>query len=407
MTVDPSMIDAIAQMMKASGIQPDDLSAALDGNADAAPTIAECVEPCLAALKAEASRRSYRTHLRRLCEGVSPVCSCMCEACSIAYADTGDCAWLCKDCNTNPLSFTGIGDKPMRDASVVFSDLERFVALAERIARKRSIRDNAVRRARGLGEMATHGQSARSMCVHALSRLFGTARRDRHLTWNPADDLKAGDAVDTKRRALTDNELSELFDVVVSGGNDPELDLLIVWASLEMGNRRGGLLTLRIGDLNIDRQLVTVHEKRDKDRQQPASVELLTALHAHAVRRGGSRCIVGHPDFDPTSPVLYYRNSTPERPHPLERKRFETLHKRIQRALPWANDMNFSVHVARHTAGTLVERIAGTQVARKFLGHGTRKVTDTYTNASDAEIASAFSAMTGRTHPASQTQPGT
>jgi integrase len=57
--------------------------------------------------------------------------------------------------------------------------------------------------------------------------------------------------------------------------------------------------------------------------------------------------------------------------------------------------MNFTVHCARHTAGTIVERIAGTQVARKFLGHATRAVTEEYTKATNEEIATAFSIMTG------------
>jgi integrase len=155
-----------------------------------------------------------------------------------------------------------------------------------------------------------------------------------------------------------------------------------------------------MADLNMTEQLVTLHEKGTKERQQPASKELLEALTAHAISRAGARCDATSGDFDGTAPVLYYSRSTPQTPRPLARKRFETLHKRIQLALPWANEMGFSLHCARHTAGTLVERIAGTQVARKFLGHGSRKVTDRYTNATSTELATAFSAMTGRSHPA-------
>jgi integrase len=157
-----------------------------------------------------------------------------------------------------------------------------------------------------------------------------------------------------------------------------------------------------MGDLNAEAQLVAVHEKFDKERQQPASAELLSALFRHAATRGGNRCVPDHPEFDPTAPVLYQRRSTPAAPRPLGRKRFETLHARVQRSLPWASEMGFSVHCIRYTAGTMVERIAGTQVARKFLGHGLRKVTDRYTDATMTEIATAFSLMTGRDHPAAE-----
>jgi site-specific recombinase XerD len=402
MTTDDSMLDAIATMMRASNIDLEALAAHLDGATDDGPTIADYAERCLTPLKSEDSRRSYRTHLRRLCDGIERVCSCDCEACAVAYIDRGDCGWSCAACNDNPLEFVGIGDRPMRDRSLRFSDLDDFVALTERIARKRGTRHNAKRRSGGLGPKAAHGQSARRTCVLALSRLFQTAKRDRLITWNPAEDIKSGVAVDTRRRALTDTEVAELLETVASAGDDPELDLLIVWASLELGNRRAGLLELTMGDLNAEAQLVAVHEKFDKERQQPASAELLSALVCHAATRGGNRCVPDHPEFDPTAPVLYQRRSTPASPRLLGRKRFETLHARVQRSLPWASEMGFSVHCIRYTAGTMVERIAGTQVARKFLGHGLRKVTDRYTDATMTEIATAFSLMTGRDHPAAE-----
>ncbi len=399
MPTDDSMLDAIATMMRASNIDLDALATHLDGATSNGPTIADYAERCLTALKSKNSRRSYRTHLRRLCDGVERICSCDCVACATAYTDHGDCGWSCAACHDNPLEFRGIGDKPMRDSSLVYSDLDDFVAIAERIAHKRGIRNNAKRRTKGLGSLAEHGQGARRTCVLALSRLFKTAQRDRHITWNPAEDITSGVAVDTRRRALTDTEVAELLETVASAGDDPELDLLIVWTSLELGNRRSGLLELTIGDINAETQLVALHEKFDKERQQPASLELLSALLRHAAKRGGNRCVPGHPDFDPTAAVLYQRSSTPAAPRPLSRKRFETLHARVQRSLPWASEMGFSVHCIRYTAGTMVERIAGTQVARKFLGHGLRKVTDRYTDASMTEIATAFSLMTGRDHP--------
>lgn len=397
---DQKLTEAIVQMMDAGKVSVADIIAAMDPDGSVQSTVAEYAERCLTALRSNDSRRSYRTHLRRLCDGIDPVCSCSCVACATAFIDTGDCAWACPTCRQNPLTHAGLGAAPMCDATFVFSDLENFVALTERIATKRAIRDNAVRLDRGLGPMATHGQAARATCVNALSRLLRTGLLDGKITRNIATELKSGDAVDTKRRAVTDDELPELFDTVASGGDDPELDFLLTWSSFEMGNRRGGLLAMVIADISAERQIINLHEKGRKDREQPVSRQLLDALMDHARRRGGDRCVPDHADYDPGAPVFYYLNSTAECPHPLGRKRFETLNKRIQRSLPWAREMNFSLHCARHTAGTLVERIAGTQVARKFLGHGTRKVTDRYTNATATEVATAFSAMSGRAHPA-------
>ena len=391
-----AIVASIAGLIDANGLELADVEAALTGVEDtSSPTVGEYIPVVLRTLSDTRTRGAYRTHLRRLADGIARVCSCPCEACAIAYMDDGDCAWSCKACAENALEFPGIGERRMRNRVVTFTDLEVFAALAERMAIKRAVRDNASRRKRGLGPKAEHGQRARDTCRSAINALFERAVLDGLLSTNPAAKLRGGRPTETKRRALSDIEVAELLDTVASGGDDPELDLLICWAGLELGNRRAGLIGLTVEDLKIERQLVTLHEKNKKDRDQPVSLELLDALTAHAVARGGHRCEPGHPTFDPTASVFYYRDSTPERPHPLARKRFDTLHKRIQRALPWAKEMNFTVHCARHTAGTIVERIAGTQVARKFLGHATRAVTEEYTKATNEEIATAFSIMTG------------
>jgi integrase len=129
-----------------------------------------------------------------------------------------------------------------------------------------------------------------------------------------------------------------------------------------------------------------VFEKFGVYRDQPVTPELCAALREHALTRGGDACDPDHPAYNRESPVFYYR-PTPKRPvGPLTSKRYETLFGRIQRTLPFANEIHLTCHQLRKTGAVHVERIAGTQVARKWLGHGIRSDVDNYAQASFDEL---------------------
>jgi hypothetical protein len=140
-------------------------------------------------------------------------------------------------------------------------------------------------------------------------------------------------------------------------------------------------------------------KKGNNYESQPCSLELIDFLLALAAARGGDICVPGSPNYDPNAPVFYVKDSTPERPHPVTGRRFDTLHRRIQLTLPWANTMSYSGHALRHTIGTIVERLAGFEVAKSTLRHGGTNPTDTYVVAGPVEVARAISQITGRPHP--------
>jgi hypothetical protein len=83
--------------------------------------------------------------------------------------------------------------------------------------------------------------------------------------------------------------MEELWQALfTSGTKDIELDMLIVWSMLELGARRGGPITMKIGDLQIHSRTVRLGEKNDKIDNQPASPALIMTLLDHlrpAVRR--------------------------------------------------------------------------------------------------------------------------
>jgi integrase len=126
-----------------------------------------------------------------------------------------------------------------------------------------------------------------------------------------------------------------------------------------------------------------------------------------AKSRGGPACDPLSPQYDPSRPVFYYLHSGRSRrdgssstePAPLTGRRYDTMAMRVQRTLPWANEVSVTVHFLRHTGASIVERIAGTQTARLFLRHADRTVTDTYTHSDDVRLAKAVETMTGASHP--------
>ena len=91
----------------------------------------------------------------------------------------------------------------------------------------------------------------------------------------------------------------------------------------------------------------------------------------------GDVCVPGSTIYDPNTPVFNFKDSTPEHPHPFTSRRFDTLPRRIQLTLPWANSMSYSGHALRHTIGTIVERQAGFEVAKSMLRHKRSSTTDT------------------------------
>ena len=61
--------------------------------------------------------------------------------------------------------------------------------------------------------------------------------------------------------------------------------------------------------------------------------------------------------------------------------------------------MSYSGHALRHTVGTIVERMAGYEVAKRMLRHAGTTQTDTYVKAGPVEVAKAISQITGFGHP--------
>ncbi len=265
------------------------------------------------------------------------------------------------------------GDRPLADVRT--SDLESLrVSLPES--------ETVVRRANW-----REGYQAQRSAVQAWRKFFAVALTDGRIDDNPASGCPMERRRPSARRGLTRDEAMALYDLAAGGGDDPELDCLIIRTCLETGARRDGLVTLTLGKINPVRQTLVLHEKGNQDRELPITRTLMQALLGHAADRGAAA---------PDDAVLRYRNG-----RPLSRRRFNTLFARIQAAAPFPDAAYVSAHWLRHTAVTWVERVGGEATAAAFAGHAPAqsRVTGLYTSAATIEVVRAWHQVWQEPHP--------
>ena len=331
-------LDAIAQIMAQAGLTAADLHPSAPPVMDVAGYVARFL-PTIS----QGSARAYGTYLTRFAEDY--------------------------------------GDRALADITV--TDIHAFTA---------DVQTTAVA-TRGTRINARGGRSAKESAITGLRAMFARAIGDRLITDNPALQVRKPPRPRRTRSALTADQLTALYKVTATGGDDPELDALLTRFLVETGARREGVIALRRRDLDHTRATVLLREKNDKDgTEQPVSPSLLAALDAFATSRGATA--------DHDSVFRYRPRDGATVGAPLTRRRFDTLTKRWRRELLFGTRAQVSPHVLRHTAIGLVEMHSGYAVARAFARHQDhRDVTTTYLQRGITDVACAVQILTGENHP--------
>lgn len=291
-----------------------------------------------------------------------------------------------KGAATHRLVVAGCGDTPIQEMTTTqLRVLRKYISVRARL-RQHLIGEKRRRE----GRVVHHydGRGAEETYISATRSFFKAARGEPGVTLhhNPADPLAKPRRAEGKRRPLTPQELTQLWTLVQTTGKDPELDTLLVTYHLLTGARRQGALRLTLEDVHVGGAKVLLHEKDRSDRWQPVPPSLIQALLDHAHRRGATA---------PQDRVLRYRDGTP-----LTGRRYDSLHKRVQRLLPWADDCKFDMHTLRVHTSAQIERAFSTAVSDRFLGHRPKTPGQRYVQATYAEVATAIQALTGEPHPA-------
>lgn len=273
---------------------------------------------------------------------------------------------LCDGFEEEGLVVAALGDKQLEEVDAL--DIEVGMLAAKR---------NAVRR-----RTSHDGSSAAEHYIAAARRLFAKAVAVGEVATSPAHQVEKPRRTQSQRRALTWEEVQQYFRVVASDGNDPALDVLLVRFHLETGARRQGALELTRQRIDEKRQTVELDEKFGKKRTQPITTTLTEALLRHYEERNTS---------DSTDCRVFRSKSG----RPITRRRYESLSDRTEPEFT----MRVTSHVLRHTAITLVERVASYAVAAKFAGHVLNRPTDTYIHVTDRDVAEAVCHIWKDRHP--------
>ena len=224
----------------------------------------------------------------------------------------------------------------------------------------------------------TDGTGAVRGFISACRFWYALAVRQGHRFENPATDLVMPARRRRVRRALSSEELTEVYRIVGSTGNDPVLDLLILDFHRETAARMGGALQLRLCDINPSRGSVLLREKYGHEREVPASQQLLDRLlHLNAQRSTSHSA----------EAILRYRSG-----QCLTRRRYNNLFSRVHSHLGWSARLGVSIHWLRHTTLTDISNACGSRIAAAYAGHSDRTVTDVYTTPTfeDLQIAHAL-----------------
>ena len=189
---------------------------------------------------------------------------------------------------------------------------------------------------------ARDGRSATEHLVAALRCLYKHAEDDGYITQqeNPSRKVDKPRRLPSTRRAVTDGRLAEICQAAATGGDDPELDTLLLRLHTETACRRGGALALRPDDLDPGQCLIRLREKGETVRWQPVSPTLMARLAEHGQERHAL----------PGGQLLRYRNG-----RPITSRRYDGLWAHIGRVLPWVRTQQISMHWIRHTSLTWVE----------------------------------------------------
>lgn len=297
----------------------------------------------------------------------------------------------------NGLSWAGIGH--MWADEVLPSHLEQALQVVDQRAVRRAKARAEQRAAAERSVRRTNGDGAQYNAIGAWRRLFEVGIRDRHLAegMNPASKLKKpkrkkGGA----RMALEDTLYQDMFTLLSSTGDDPELDELILRFLDITGARQEGVLNLRLQDIDRSECTVLLREKFETDIDQPVPDWFIEELLEFARRRGA----VNRGD------AVFRKRIGPGRYKPIGRRRFNYVFcDRLQSSFTWADDMQVTAHTLRHHATTKVQRHAGSAVSTAFARHALVETNDIYTEASQREVAQAVVDLHGGDHPWLHRQP--
>lgn len=274
-----AMRAAVVAQMRALGMTPDDVAALFDDGAAPPVTVADFIDTTLWPTLTPGNRTTLDAYLSVIKQGMPGLCSCVCDACMDHFqgnsqwtpcpcVTVGDCTCRYNGATRGRVAATScltgctpLGERALRSVSVAeWTELQYWV---QSRAAKRTVSRNRVRSDDGRPTFRHDGRNAVEIFVGALSAIYRLA-----VGTVPGVNTDLSSKLTKQKRSVgtarahSADQLDELWTAIfTSGSNDTELDMLIVWFQLETGSRRGGPLSVTIGDCRFHTSRVGLGRK--------------------------------------------------------------------------------------------------------------------------------------------------
>ena len=232
---------------------------------------------------------------------------------------------------------------------------------------------------RYLAYLDTRGYARRTISrkVSSLRRFFDWARRADHIDADPTVGLSTPGSARTLPTVLTDRELAALLGDDSAGDNETEDDsprrrrddalLELLYGS---GLRVSEACSLDVDSVDLERALVRVWGKGEKERIVPLSEPCVVALRRHLLE------VAAPVDLENDS-VPLFRNARNRRIGPRDVRRI------LDRRAPSPTHP----HALRHTFAThLLDGGADLRTVQELLGHADVSTTQIYTHVSKERL---------------------
>jgi site-specific recombinase XerD len=266
-------------------------------------------------------------------------------------------------------------------------DIQRFIEWAERggAGGPEAVDARMVRRY--LAYLTTRGRAKRTIArtASSLRRYFAWLARTGVIPLDPTIRLSAPKGEARLPRVLKADELHRLLDEPVASaeGDDARTarDLAVLELLYGSGLRVSELCGLRPGDLDLDRETVTVWGKGSKQRRVPVSDPAVIAVREWLAE--GRAAFVGGTSGAEVDPGTLFLNQRGRALTPRD----------VRRILDRRAPVPTHPHALRHTFAThLLDGGADLRVVQELLGHADLATTQLYTHVSRERLRRVFNA---------------
>lgn len=235
-----------------------------------------------------------------------------------------------------------------------------------------------------LADLADQGKARSTLARKgtAARTFYAWAKKNRHITLDPAERLVTPQPHNKLPRVLSESAVKQMLDFAALQAVAADPQEVRIWAATELiyatGMRVGEIVGLDVGDINLSDHTVMVLGKGNKHRVvpfgQPARKALdqwLASARAHFVGADSAN-------------ALFLGNGS-------RRWDQRDLRERLHKLAALAGVPDISPHDLRHCAAThLLTGGADLRSVQEILGHTTLATTQRYTHVTPDRLRSAF-----------------